>query len=302
VQRYQLSNNIESATLELDENAQIISYEEYYPYGDTSYMAGKSESEVSQKRYRYTGKEKDEESGLYYYGARYYSSMIGIFISVDPKLEKYPNVSSYAYCMNNPVKLIDPNGEDWILSTGDKVHWYGGDYGNKSDLIDTFNARSGYKDTKTGENYQMAKYQGIANRGPTVEGEYELNLTLDPNRDAIKIKGEEKFERGSGIEQIPTEYLELAQAWGSERIRLEPVLPHEEYGNEDRDIESFYFHSSYKDSTHGCIEVEERFFDKLKEYRNEMIDEGNEDIKIKVMVEYPDPEHITRSKFYGEDY
>jgi hypothetical protein len=64
VQRYQLGNNIESATLELDENAQVISYEEYYPYGDTSYQAGKNIAEVSQKRYRYTGKEKDEESGL----------------------------------------------------------------------------------------------------------------------------------------------------------------------------------------------------------------------------------------------
>ncbi|MDR2579814.1 MAG: hypothetical protein LBC85_02325, partial [Fibromonadaceae bacterium] len=110
VQRYQLSNNIESVTLELNESADIISYEEYYPYGDTSYQAGTSE--VSKKRYRYTGKEKDEESGLYYFHARYYSSMIGIFISVDPKFEKYPNVSSYAYCMNNPVKYIDPDGKE----------------------------------------------------------------------------------------------------------------------------------------------------------------------------------------------
>jgi len=114
VQRYQLSNNIESATLELDDVANIISYEEYYPYGDTSYQAGRSASEVSQKRYRYTGKEKDEESGLYYYGARYYSTMVGIFISVDPKFEKYLNVSSYAYCLNNPINRIDPNGREPI--------------------------------------------------------------------------------------------------------------------------------------------------------------------------------------------
>jgi len=119
VQRYQFSNNIESATLELDETASIISYEEYYPYGDTSYQAGRSATDVSQKRYRYTGKEKDEESGLYYYGARYYSSMIGIFISVDPKFEKYQNVSSYAYCLNNPIKYIDPDGKE-IRLEGDK--------------------------------------------------------------------------------------------------------------------------------------------------------------------------------------
>jgi RHS repeat-associated protein len=116
VQRYQLSNNIESTALELDENANIISYEEYYPYGDTSYRAGRSASEVSQKRYRYTGKEKDDESGLYYYGARYYSSIIGIFISVDPEFEEYLWISSYAYCANNPVKYIDPDGRAIMLA------------------------------------------------------------------------------------------------------------------------------------------------------------------------------------------
>ena len=50
--------------LELDDAGQIISYEEYYPYGSTSYQAGRSAAEVSLKRYRYTGKERDEESGL----------------------------------------------------------------------------------------------------------------------------------------------------------------------------------------------------------------------------------------------
>jgi RHS repeat-associated protein len=97
--------------LELDENANIISYEEYYPYGETSYRAGRNIAEVGLKRYRYTGKEKDEESGLYYYGARYYNSMIGIFISVDPEFEKYPEVSPYTYCLNNPMKFIDPDGK-----------------------------------------------------------------------------------------------------------------------------------------------------------------------------------------------
>jgi RHS repeat-associated protein len=110
VQRYQLGNNIESATLELDGTANIISYEEYYPYGDTSYQAGRSVAEVKLKRYRYTGKEKDEESGLYYYSARYYNSMIGIFMSTDPMFEKYPGVSSYAYCLNNPLIYVDPTG------------------------------------------------------------------------------------------------------------------------------------------------------------------------------------------------
>jgi len=73
--RYQLSDHLGSASLELDQNADIISYEEYYPFGTTSYRSGRSESEVSQKRYKYVMKELDNETGLYYYGMRYYASL-----------------------------------------------------------------------------------------------------------------------------------------------------------------------------------------------------------------------------------
>ena len=61
--RYQFGNHLGSASLELDDQAQIISYEEYHPYGSTSYQAVRSQTETP-KRYRYTGKERDEESGL----------------------------------------------------------------------------------------------------------------------------------------------------------------------------------------------------------------------------------------------
>ncbi len=63
--RYQFGNHLGSASLELDDEAQIISYEEYYPYGSTSYQGGRSAAEVRLKRYRYTGMERDEESGVH---------------------------------------------------------------------------------------------------------------------------------------------------------------------------------------------------------------------------------------------
>ena len=70
--RYIYSNHLQSASLELDENAEVISYEEYHPYGTTAYQASNSAINAVAKRYRYTGKERDDESGLYYHGARYY--------------------------------------------------------------------------------------------------------------------------------------------------------------------------------------------------------------------------------------
>lgn len=62
------------------------------------------------KRYRYTGKERDSESGLYFYGARYYVPWLCRFLSVDPKAAQFPNQSAYNYCFNNPINLIDPDG------------------------------------------------------------------------------------------------------------------------------------------------------------------------------------------------
>lgn len=107
--RYQFSNHLESAMLELDDAAQVISYEEYYPYGSTSFQSVDSSREVPAKRYRYTAKERDEETGLEYHGARYYAPWIARWTACDPKsIEAGPNV--YQYVSANPVKLIDPAG------------------------------------------------------------------------------------------------------------------------------------------------------------------------------------------------
>ena len=107
--RYQSDNHLDSASLELDKDGQVISYEEYYPYGNTSYQAGHSVAEVSLKRYRYTGKERDEETGLYYHGARYYASWLGRWTAADP-IGIEAGVNFYAYVRNNPIKSIDLRG------------------------------------------------------------------------------------------------------------------------------------------------------------------------------------------------
>lgn len=107
--RYQLSNYLGSASLELDETAAVITYEEYHPFGSTSYQAGRTLSEVSLKRYRYTGKERDEETGLYYHGARYFAAWLGRWTSCDPK-GLAEGTCLYRYCGDNPVVLHDPTG------------------------------------------------------------------------------------------------------------------------------------------------------------------------------------------------
>jgi RHS repeat-associated protein len=109
--RYQFSNHLGSASLELDDQAQVISYEEYCPYGNTSYQAGRSAIEIRLKRYRYTGMERDEESGLNYHSARYYATWLGRWTSCDPAgLRDGLHLYRAAHC--NPVRFVDLTGND----------------------------------------------------------------------------------------------------------------------------------------------------------------------------------------------
>ncbi len=110
--RYQSSNHLESAALELGDAAEVISYEEYFPFGATSYQAVSSQSDVG-KRYRFTGKERDEESGLYYHGSRYYAPWLGRWTACDPG-GLVDGANLYRYASNRPTKLIDANGRQGL--------------------------------------------------------------------------------------------------------------------------------------------------------------------------------------------
>ena len=115
--RYQYGNHLGSTSLELDVTGAIISYEEYHPYGTTAFQAGRSLAEVSLKRYRYTSKERDEETGLYYHGARYYACWLGRWTASDPAgMVDGGNV--YSYVGNNPVSFIDSTGTQRGLPRG----------------------------------------------------------------------------------------------------------------------------------------------------------------------------------------
>lgn len=95
-----------SCTLETDTGGNIISYEEYHPFGTTSFQAIKSQLPPIVKRYRYTGMERDEETGLSYHNARYYIPWLGRWLNADP-IGINDGVNVYSYCRNNPVAHVD---------------------------------------------------------------------------------------------------------------------------------------------------------------------------------------------------
>ncbi|NEU08453.1 insecticidal toxin complex protein [Flavihumibacter sp. R14] len=107
--RYQLHNQLGSASLELDADARVISYEEYHPYGTTAYQAKNAAIKSAAKRYRYTGMERDEETGLEYHSARYYLPWLGRWLSADPAGIK-GGLNLYSYCDSNPITKHDKSG------------------------------------------------------------------------------------------------------------------------------------------------------------------------------------------------
>ena len=86
----------------------LVQHLEYVPFGEVFID---ERNGTWNTPYRFNGKEQDEETGLYYYGARCYDSKTSVWLSVDPLAEKYPGFSPYVYCANNPIVLVDPNGE-----------------------------------------------------------------------------------------------------------------------------------------------------------------------------------------------
>ena len=106
--RFSLCDATDSSSLELDEQAALLSQEGYYPYGATAWWAAKNQVEATFKTLRYCGKERDA-TGLYYYGFRYYAPWLLRWISADPAGDvDTPNL--YVMVSNNPVSRVDPAG------------------------------------------------------------------------------------------------------------------------------------------------------------------------------------------------
>ena len=113
---YYNSDHLGSASYVTASNGEVVQTLNYMPYGED--WVDLQHFNVDPQAYnfgvyKFNGKEKDFETGYHYYGARYYDSEKINWLSVDPLSDKYPSMSPYAYCANNPVILVDPDGRDW---------------------------------------------------------------------------------------------------------------------------------------------------------------------------------------------
>ena len=108
------SDHLGSASWITDSGGQAIQHLQYLPYGEP-YINQRTSG--YNERFTFTGKERDSETGFGYFGARYMDyELMTMWLSVDPMADKYPSISPYAYCAWNPVKLVDPDGNEIHIS------------------------------------------------------------------------------------------------------------------------------------------------------------------------------------------
>ena len=123
------SDHLGSTSYITDDKANITQYDAYLPYGELLVDEHSSSEDLP---YKFNGKQFDEETGLYYYGARYMNPVTSLWYGVDALTEKYPTMAGMIYCMNNPVRLVDLDGNDsYYTKNGDYI----GSNNKKSDLI-----------------------------------------------------------------------------------------------------------------------------------------------------------------------
>jgi len=201
--------------------------------------------------YKFSGKEKDSETGYSYFGARYYDSDLSVWLSVDPMSDKYQSISSYMYVLGNPIKLNDPNGlEPYLLYNGNNsdigVMSIYDDNGTPDDYTDdvfyaSFDAKNAVTSTSNGK-WQDGVYEMIDDDSPHTHGE-------DVDKNKIKLDSDNGSYGSEGIFRA-----ESFQETGSNGKYRTGMGIHA--GREDKDWET-------ERKTLGCIRVKPEGFDKI---------------------------------------
>ena len=182
-------------------DGEAIQHLHYLPFGED--LVNQQHTVVG-AMYTFSAKEKDAETGYSYFGSRYYSSDLSIWLSVDPQASKYPSLSPYVYCANNPIKLVDPNGEDYEVVVDDQnktitiiaIYYTSND--NKEKLqkgLDAWNEQSG--------KYAFVTGKGDKSQSYTIN--FDLSIAMDEKGNAIESCTRDGISNTFSVESILTE-------------------------------------------------------------------------------------------------
>ena len=186
MQFYYHPDHLGSSSYITNLEGEVVQHIEYVPFGE---VFVEERNNIWNTPYLFNAKEFDEETGLYYYGARYYDPRVSLWTTTDPLEEEYPNITTYGFCHNNPVVLVDPDGMgDYYNKAG---RWLGND-GRKDNIAYLADAVS--KDKAGRNHFQNANILSLKNS--------ELNIfanTVAQESSGNKI---ESFALASAIKNL----------------------------------------------------------------------------------------------------
>ena len=189
------SDHLGSASWITNGNGEAIQHLQYMPFGAplvNQRAAGYSE------RFTFTGKERDEETGYGYFGARYMDhEILTSFLSVDRYASKYPSISPYAYCAWNPIRLTDPTGDTLVAKEIDSqrdIKRVAGEYGDRIHFDENGIADIDYSGMTEREIKEMKKHKGVALLADIIESDKKIlyeatDILLITTLDGEKIAG-----------------------------------------------------------------------------------------------------------------
>ena len=195
------SDHLGSTSYITDQDGNITQYTAYLPYGELLVDEHSSSEDLP---YKFNGKELDEETGLYYYGARYLQPISSIWYGVDPLMEKYPNVSPYVYCLGNPVNAIDTDGRK-VKPVGEL---------SLSIILNTLPQEARQYITLNDDGYidfnTMAKYKGESANFSSLMTLVESNMdvTVTTLQETQYIRNGELFSEQFNQVQIDAEFID----------------------------------------------------------------------------------------------
>jgi RHS repeat-associated protein len=177
-----------------DASGEVYQHLEYFAFGETFV---EEHSNTNKTSFLYNGKELDEETGLYYYGARYYDARTSLWQSVDPLADKYPNFSSYAYVFNNPIRFIDPTGMEGeepsthAIKKGETLTSIAKQHGTTVENLQSLNGMTDDKIYAGGSlkvsDYKASNVNNNAQQEPETTAPNNKNNTQENNIDIPKV-------------------------------------------------------------------------------------------------------------------
>ncbi|WP_314313946.1 RHS repeat-associated core domain-containing protein, partial [Hoylesella saccharolytica] len=242
---YYHTDHLGSTSYITDAKANVAQFDAYLPYGE---LLVDEHSSTEEMPYKFNGKELDQETGLYYYGARYMNPRASLWYGIDPLAEKYPSIGGYVYCAGNPVKFIDIQGLDLQKVTvpankngtkfktievdskiAAKVYTFTRAMNKKYGVVVTSAFRSRTKQQQMRANWDKGERAGLKAR-PAKKSAHSGGFALDFNISAIGLTKVNYKQEGDLIKELTEFGKEYGFEYGA-HFKNNPDLVHF-YGNE----------------------------------------------------------------------